>query len=106
MKKISLMPQILSFALFFLLISAQAETKYDYKTGTWYTSSSTYNGTTVKARNSRTGSTWTTTYEDNGNMKGTDSKGNRWTYKKSTGTYHNYGTGEYRKKGKCYYNCD
>ena len=106
MKKGTFVPQILTLAVLSMFLFAQAESSYDYKTRTRYTSTATYNGTKVKATNYETGNTWTTTYKKDGNMTGTDSDGNRWRYNKSSGTYYNYGTGEMRRKGKCYYNCD
>jgi hypothetical protein len=51
-------------------------------------------GNTTYGSNANTGSSWNTSYESNGDMKGTDSKGNSWSYDKSSGNYNNYGTGK------------
>ena len=48
--------------------------------------------------NSGTGANWNA--QSSGNITtGTDSKGNSWTYDRSSGSYYNYGTGESRSHG-------
>lgn len=102
------MKKVVSLFLLICLFSVVgAEYKYDYKTGNSYNTTKNYDGsTTVRGRNLQTGSTWKTTIESDGDMKGTDSDGNRWKYNSSNKTYLNYGTGEMRRSGKCYINCD
>jgi hypothetical protein len=51
--------------------------------------------------NPRTGSQWSSRTSGNTTF-GTDSRGNSWTYNRSTGSYLNYGTGEYRSRGLRY----
>ena len=68
---------------------------YDWKSGNRYTTTRNYDGTvTVNGSNLRTGSSWRTTIDSSGNMRGTDKNFNSWTYNSSTGTYINYGTGK------------
>jgi hypothetical protein len=69
-------------------------TTYDYNTGSTYTTTPMYGGgAQVNGYNSRTGSTWNSTYQSNGQMSGTNSKGQYWTGNSQTGYYHNYTTG-------------
>lgn len=73
--------------------------KYDYKSGNHYRWNIDSDGDTeVRGRNFYTGSNWKTTIESNGDMRGTDSNGNRWKYNADTDVYYNYGTGERRTK--------
>lgn len=66
------------------------KTTYDYDTGNSYRTSRQADGTTkVRGTNLNTGSTWDTTIKTNGDMRGTDSNGDIWTYDKSTGSYSN-----------------
>ncbi|KAA6185293.1 hypothetical protein F2Q65_09340 [Thiohalocapsa marina] len=52
-------------------------------------------GTGYSGYNTNTGSTWNA--QSYGSMtRGTDSKGNSWSYDNSSGIYQNYGTGEIR----------
>lgn len=56
-------------------------------------------GNGYRGSNADTGSTWgAQTY--GGVTTGTDSRGNSWTYDRSTGNYYNYGTGESRTHGR------
>lgn len=80
----------------FLLVSmpVMAWQKYDYKTGNSYNGYSDSSGNThVNGYNYNTGSTWRTDVKSNGDMNGTDAQGNYWNYNRTTGAYHNYGTG-------------
>ncbi len=72
-------------------------TKYDRKTGNRYNWSTDSQGeTTVKGRNTQTGSTWKTVVEQDGDMRGRDADGNSWKYNATTDRYYNSGTGETR----------
>lgn len=72
-------------------------TSYDWESGNTYNWSTDASGTTtVDGYNYRTGSTWETTIESDGDMSGYDSDYNYWEYDRSTGSYYNYGTGESR----------
>ena len=65
-------------------------TTYDYNSGNSYTTSQGFGGNTIiNGFNSRTGSSWNTTIDANGNQRGMDSKGNTWNYNSTTGTYFN-----------------
>jgi len=73
----------------------RTSSSYDWKSGNSYTITRNYDGTvTVNGLNVRTGSTWRTTIDSSGNMRGTDKNFNPWSYSSSTGTYINYGTGK------------
>lgn len=75
--------------------SVGAQYSYDYKTGNSYNVSRGLGTTTVRGYNTRTGSTWTTTYkEDSGRYRGRDSKGNYFNGNNDTGYYYNMGTGK------------
>lgn len=68
---------------------------YDWRSGNSYSWTRNSDGSTdVNGWNLRTGSSWRTTIEPDGDMRGTDSHGNSWTYDNSTGYYHNFGTGK------------
>lgn len=61
---------------------------YDYSTGNSYSTSESFDGSTrVNGYNTGTGSMWNTTIEQDGDMRGVDSKGNYWNYDSSTGNY-------------------
>ncbi len=68
---------------------------YDSQSGNSYNSY----GNGYRGYNSNTGSQWNSnTY---GSVtRGTDSKGNLWSYDRNTGNYYNYGTGETRHRGR------
>lgn len=73
--------------------------KFDYNSGNFYRWQNNDDGETkIYGNNYKTGSTWNTTVEENGDMRGRDSNGNVWNYNDRTGTYINYGTGEMRNK--------
>jgi len=65
-----------------------------------YTVRKGYYTTNITGVNKGTGSKWSTTILDGGDMHGTDSKGNRWEYDASTKIYKNHGTGCIRKGSK------
>ena len=65
-----------------------------------YVVRSGYYTTSVTGTNSRTGSTWNTNTLANGDMYGTDAKGNYWEYDASTRIYRNHGTGCVRSGSK------
>lgn len=68
---------------------------YDYKSGNSYNTRTDLNGsTTTNGYNSRKGDSWRSTTDSSGNQKGTDAKGNSWSYDNRTGNYMNYGTGK------------
>ena len=68
---------------------------YDWQTGNSYTTNTDALGnTTINGYNTQTGSMWNTKIDKQGNMNGTDAKGNMWNYNKNSKTYHNYGTGK------------
>lgn len=89
-------------AIAILLVAVQvvyAASTYDHNTGNTYFYDTYLDGSTsVRGYNFNTGSTWNTTIDKDGNMRGTDSQGNQWNYNESTGTYYNYGTGDMRNK--------
>jgi hypothetical protein len=63
---------------------------YDWRTGNSYNWNRNFDGSTnVNGFNTGTGSTWNTTIQPNGDMRGTDSRGNLWNYNSGTGTYLN-----------------
>ena len=73
---------------------------YDWRSGNSYSTIHNFDGShTVYGTNLNTGSSWTTTIDPSGNMRGFDSNGNSWSYDRGTGTYINYGTGEIRIRG-------
>lgn len=70
--------------------SAQSRTHYDWRTGNSYRTTPNYDGSsTVRGFNTQTGSTWNTRVQPNGNMRGTDSRGNQWNYNARSGSYVN-----------------
>lgn len=76
--------------------TANAGSKYDYKSGNQYYSS----GSSYQGYNYNTGSSWSGYGSSGGNLRGYDSNGNYWQYNSSSGLYYNYGTGETRYRGK------
>lgn len=58
-------------------------------------------GGTTHGYNARTGSTWSS-QSDRYGQSGTDSRGNSWSYERSTGSYHNDGTGTSRRHEPSY----
>ena len=81
----------------------QFGTTYDYQTGNSYRwSTRPYSGETqIDGYNLRTGRSWSNTIEPNGDQRGWDSRGNYWTYDRSSDTYTNYGTGRFCSRGYC-----
>lgn len=72
---------------------------YDWKTGNTYNWSTSMSGDTqVNGYNFTNGTSWRTTVEKDGDMRGTDSNGNYWNYNEGSGTYMNLGTGEIHNK--------
>ena len=69
--------------------------------GNCYSSSGGYGGTTTYGNNYGTGSNWQNKSDSRG-QSGYDSRGNAWSYDRSTGVYQNYGTGETRYNGRRY----
>lgn len=67
---------------------------YDSQSGNWYHWHRGSSGETTVRGHNFTGSSWTTTIEPDGDMRGRDSRGNYWRYNQSTGNYFNFGTGE------------
>lgn len=89
------MRAIISLFLVLAPFGSFAESNYDWTTGNSYNTQRNFDGsTTTRGMNWNTGSTWTTTTSPNGNMRGTDSRGNAWNYNSGTGSYFNYGTGK------------
>lgn len=90
------MKKLLLIAAFALALptAAGAQSTYDWQSGNQYHSNQNFDGsTTIRGFNYNTGSSWNTTVEPDGDMRGTDSQGNMWQYDDSTGFYQNYGTG-------------
>lgn len=72
---------------------AQSGYTYDYRSGNSYNYYTSPGGqTTVRGSNLRTGSSWNTTIQRNGNMSGYDAGNNYWSYNARTGSYYNSGT--------------
>jgi len=69
-------------------------THHDWQTGNSYRWQKTGSDTTVYGSNLKTGKNWNTHIDNNGSMRGQDSKGNFWNYNQQSGTYMNYGTGK------------
>lgn len=68
---------------------------YDWRSGSGYSWSTDGQGSTaVYGNNFGTGSSWSTRIDRRGDMSGYDSNRNYWTYDRSTGSYHNFGTGK------------
>ncbi len=89
------MKKIIFVIFAFLFVSAvQADYTYDWQTGNSYSTYQMGDTTYVRGMNLNTGSTWNTTIESDGSMRGMDSDMNPWSYSSGTGTYMNYGTGE------------
>ncbi len=68
---------------------------YDWLSGSsysWHTDSQ--GNTAVYGNNLSTGSSWSTRIGRRGDMSGYDSNRNYWAYKRSTGSYYNFGTGK------------
>jgi hypothetical protein len=69
---------------------AQAGSTYDWRSGNSYHWNRNGDGSThVRGFNPHTGSQWTTTIQQNGDMRGTDSRGNLWHYNSRSGNYWN-----------------
>lgn len=58
-----------------------------------------YGNGSYSGSNANTGSNWGATTQGS-TTRGTDSKGNAWSYDRNTGSYYNYGTGESRQNGR------
>ena len=81
---------LLIFSWIFLSSTiAKAEYYYDYQTGNSYYTNSHGGNTQVRGFNSRTGSSWNSNIQSNGNISGFNSKGNYWNYNRNTGSYYN-----------------
>lgn len=75
--------------------TAFAESRYDYRTGNYYTVTPTYGGgARVQGMNIKNGTTWSNTVDQRGNQRGYDANGNYYNYNADTGTYMNFGTGK------------
>ncbi len=76
----------------------QSHTEYDWRTGNRYEiehhDDAFEQDTHVKGYNLHTGSSWETTIDDDGDMRGRDADGNSWRYDESSSLYQNYGTGK------------
>lgn len=84
---------------FYKTIPTNNGTSSDFKSGNNYRWNTWIDGTTrINGNNYSNGTSWNTTVERNGNMRGQDSKGNYWSYNDNSGMYLNYGTGEIRNK--------
>jgi hypothetical protein len=71
-------------------LAQRGGSKYDWQSGNSYNWQNNPDGSTdVRGWNLNTGSTWGTRIEPNGDMRGTDSRGNLWQYNENTGTYLN-----------------
>lgn len=86
-------------SMFLMSANAAAQSSYGYGYGN--SSGNTYNsyGSGYRGYNSSTGSTWNA-QSYGSTTRGTDSKGNSWSYDKNSGVYQNYGTGERRYRGR------
>lgn len=79
---------------------------YDYRSGNVYNTEQNSDGSTdVRGYNLNTGSSWKTTIESDGDQRGYDSDGNYWKYNNSTGSYTNFGTGEFCTGRGAYRSC-
>lgn len=76
-----------------LLASTSAFAKCDRYGNCYYGSGSGFN--------SRTGSSWYGTNNSQGSS-GFNSKGQYYNYNRNSGSYYNYGTGEFRHRGRRY----
>lgn len=91
---------MLKLAFAFLLlatvpVAAQSGSHYDWRSGNQHHwNSNPYGGTTYRGNNFRTGSSWSGRIDSRGNQSGYDSRGNYWNYNRSSGRYHNFGTGK------------
>lgn len=70
-------------------LSAQAEYKYDWKTGNSYNTYKSGDTTYVQGYNTNTGSSWNSKIDSSGNQSGTDSEGNYWQYNSGSKVYTN-----------------
>ena len=75
------------------LSSAMPSSSFDYQSGNSYTTSYLGDTAYVRGFNYNTGSSWSTTIESDGDMRGMDSNSNPWSYNAGSGTYINYETG-------------
>jgi hypothetical protein len=85
---------------------AQSGSSYDWRSGNQYNSNANRNvdgSATIRGSNFGTGTQWNQTIMPNGDQRGTDSRGNHWNYKNSSGYYWNtdgatcWGKGLYRQ---------
>lgn len=84
------MKKILLGIFLILATTTFAGYSYDPYTGNSYTTYDNYDGgATVQGYNYNTGSQWRTQIQPNGNMSGTDSNNNYWSYNASTNFYYN-----------------
>lgn len=82
------------FLLFMASNTFAASYEHDWRSGNSYsTTDNADGGATIRGRN-RSGDTWTTTIENDGDQRGRDANGNYWTYDSKNGRYFNFGTGE------------
>jgi hypothetical protein len=95
-----------SFAVLVLVTPAfaQSGSSYDWRSGNQYNSNRNVDGSaTIRGSNFGTGTQWNQTIMPNGDQRGTDSRGNYWNYKNSSGYYWNtdgatcWGKGLYRQ---------
>ena len=100
------MKKLILIALITISFQAYADYSYDYRNGNSYNTEQESDGSTeVDGYNDNTGSQWQTNIQQNGDMNGTDSNDNSWTYNSDTKTYQNSdgttctGEGEFRQ---CY----
>jgi hypothetical protein len=70
--------------------SAFAGSAYDWQSGNqYYWNEDSLGNTHVRGFNYNTGSQWNTNIKQNGDMNGTDSRGNLWNYNDNSGSYMN-----------------
>jgi hypothetical protein len=68
----------------------RARTSYSYDDGATYSTQQQIDGSTrVNGYSTRSGAQWNTNIKANGDMTGTDAKGNYWQYNRQTGSYTN-----------------
>lgn len=77
----------------FFIFSIPVFANYDFY-GNCYATFNYGSETTVRGYNYKTGASWTTHVDDEGNMRGYDSNYNHWNYNRNSVTYINYGTGK------------
>ena len=73
-------------------------TEYDWRSGNQYViehhNDAFEQDTHIQGHNLNTGSTWDTTIDNDGDMRGHDADGNAWQYNEGSGLYQNFGTGK------------